>query len=206
MTEDSPADFWEDRYAQSDRVWSGRANQVLVDLVADWQPGSALDLGCGEGADVVWLASRGWQALGIDVSKTAIVRGRDAAVERDLADQAMFEVVDLTSWAPTQSFDLVTAFFLQSPVNLPRADALRTASTAVDPGGRMLLVSHAQMPPWANAHAHADLLHPEEELAQLALSSDQWSEELVEVRDRAAVGPNGESVTLSDAVILLRRS
>lgn len=55
-----PAAFWEARYRDTDRVWSGRPNALLVREVADLKPGTALDLGCGEGADAVWLASRGW--------------------------------------------------------------------------------------------------------------------------------------------------
>ena len=46
-----PADFWEDRYAGADAVWSGRPNATMVDVVGSLglTPGTALDLGgpCG---------------------------------------------------------------------------------------------------------------------------------------------------------------
>ncbi|RAE94395.1 class I SAM-dependent methyltransferase, partial [Burkholderia multivorans] len=69
---------WEERYAGAEAVWSGEPNPSLVDVVTelDLSPGRSLDVGCGEGADVLWLAARGWQAVGIDVSATAIDRAR----------------------------------------------------------------------------------------------------------------------------------
>lgn len=50
------AQFWDDRYRSRDWVFSGAANGVLVTEVTDLPPGQALDLGCGEGADALWLA------------------------------------------------------------------------------------------------------------------------------------------------------
>lgn len=52
---DTPADLWEQRYASSDRVWSGLVNHALADIARTLTPGRALDLGCGEGGDAVWL-------------------------------------------------------------------------------------------------------------------------------------------------------
>lgn len=61
-------DWWEERYAEQDGVWSGRANAVLADIASALPVGRALDLGCGEGGDVVWLAREGWDATGVDLS------------------------------------------------------------------------------------------------------------------------------------------
>jgi 2-polyprenyl-3-methyl-5-hydroxy-6-metoxy-1,4-benzoquinol methylase len=70
----SPAEAWEFRYAQTSQRWSGLPNATLVDLVASLTPGRAVDLGCGEGADAIWLARQGWRVLGVDISPTAVAR------------------------------------------------------------------------------------------------------------------------------------
>src|SRR3954470_6989189 len=71
---------WDARYGERDgAMWSGRPNGRLVAEVADLAPGRALDVGCGEGADAIWLAQRGWTVTAIDVSAVAVDRARAAA-------------------------------------------------------------------------------------------------------------------------------
>ena len=80
-------EFWDDRYRERSRIWSGNPNRQLVAIAGDLPPGRALDVGCGEGADAVWLASRGWTVLGVDVSEVALERAREhsAGLEPDVA-------------------------------------------------------------------------------------------------------------------------
>ncbi|MDX2376165.1 NAD(P)/FAD-dependent oxidoreductase [Microbacterium sp. LRZ72] len=207
------AAFWEERYRSRDAVWSGNPNQAVVAVARSLTPGAALDLGCGEGADVVWLADNGWTATGIDISPAAVERARRAGIDAGIpADRARFVVADLASWQTEERFDLVTASFLQSPVPLPREGILRRAADRVAPGGHLLVVAHAAAPPWAgSAHSHAGDDHrahfprPDEELAALALDEDEWDVVTAEVRERRATGPSGESATLEDSILLLRR-
>ncbi len=210
MTEEDAAGFWESRYAERDLIWSGEPNHALVATVSGLRPGQALDLGCGEGADSVWLAERGWQVTAIDVASTAVARGRLLAARHHVEEgRITWLVQDLSSWHPAASYELVSACFLHSPVTLPRTAALRRAASAVNPGGHLLIVGHAEAPPWAKAHAHdgADhrFLGPAEELAGLELDEDTWETVVAEIRPRQATGPNGEHATLQDTVILLRR-
>jgi len=63
--------FWEELYGKKEQVWSGNPNAVLVREITGITPGVALDLGCGEGADAIWLAQHGWTlikhvALGVE--------------------------------------------------------------------------------------------------------------------------------------------
>src|SRR4051794_16514455 len=104
----TPAEFWEERYAGAGRVWSGKPNAVLSDVAGFLRPGSALDLGCGEGADAIWLGEQGWEVLGVDISPTAVARGREEAARRGLV-RVRFEAHDLALWNPPIAFDLVTA-------------------------------------------------------------------------------------------------
>lgn len=62
------AAFWNQRYNRSDPVWSGQPNPALVEEAAAFAPGTALEAGCGEGADALWPAQAGWQVTGTDFS------------------------------------------------------------------------------------------------------------------------------------------
>ncbi|MFA5607538.1 MAG: class I SAM-dependent methyltransferase [Leucobacter sp.] len=205
-----PTQFWEERYATAEAVWSGRVNRSLAELAEAWTPGRSLDLGCGEGGDVLWLAERGWQARGIDLSATAVARAEQAARDRGISS-ARFVAADLGEWAERPAsidggadpFDLVTASFLQSPVELPRNVILRAAAHRIAPGGRIVVISHAAPPPWAKQH-RGPYPTPEEELAALGLPSDEWHVEVAEVRTRQGSGPDGVSGVLDDTVVVVR--
>lgn len=200
----SPTEYWEQRYSGSERVWSGKVNATMASVVAELAPGTAIDLGCGEGGDVLWLAEQGWTALGLDISATAVDRARDEAAARGL-DGASFEAVDLNAWEPEPaSVGLVTASFFQSNVALDRTAILRRAMTALRPGGRLVSVSHAAPPSWAKDHP-AKMVSVQEEAAQLGGSSEEWEVELAEERPRASTAPDGSEGEHLDAVLVLRR-
>lgn len=200
----SPTEYWEQRYSGSERVWSGKVNATMASVVAELSPGTAIDLGCGEGGDVLWLAEQGWTALGLDISATAVRRARDEAAARGL-DGASFEAIDLDAWEPEPaSVDLVTASFFQSNVALDRTAILRRAMTALRPGGRLVSVSHAAPPSWAKDHP-AKMVSVQEEAEQLVGSSEEWEVELAEERPRAATAPDGSAGEHLDAVLMLRR-
>lgn len=203
----SPAEHWEQRYAEADRVWSGKVNDTTAGIVAEFTPGSVIDLGCGEGGDVLWMAEQGWQAHGLDISTTAIERARTEAAARGLTG-ATFTATDLSAWQPQPgSADLVTASFFQSHVALDRIEILRRAATAIRPGGHLVVISHAQAPPWSSHHQHEgpELVSARDDAAELALPSDSWVVEVADERSRAAVGHDGEPSELIDAVLVLRR-
>lgn len=207
-TASDPAEFWEERYSGSEPVWSGRVNTQLAALTADLRPGRALDLGCGEGADAIWLAERGWQTTGIDIAATALQRAARSATERGL-DPGLVRWLqaDLATWTPDGRYDLVTASFMQSPLDFPRSTVLRRAAAAVAAGGHLLVVSHAAPPPWAkglDVRTH-HFVTPEQELAGLALDEQAFAVLVAEERTRPATGPGGEEAELTDTVVFLRR-
>jgi SAM-dependent methyltransferase len=135
------ASEWNARYSERDgAMWSGRPNGRLVAEIADLRPGRALDVGCGEGADAIWLAERGWTVTAIDVSDVAIGRAREAATLAGVT-------VDWISGDALQSrfaagpFDLVS---LQYPA-LPKAAgdaAVQALLGTVRSGGTLLAVYH----------------------------------------------------------------
>nr|WP_283251679.1 methyltransferase domain-containing protein [Aeromicrobium duanguangcaii] len=204
---------WEQKYGSRDGVWSGHVNAALSQVASELTPGTALDLGAGEGGDALWLAERGWDVTGIDISPTALARAEVAAERAGLSERVTWVAADLGTWSCTRRFDLVTASFLQSPVRLDRAGILRTASDRVADGGHLLVIAHAEAPPWAHddehAHEHVhdvDFPSPADDLAMLDLPADSWRTVIAEVRDRRAFSPDGDEVVLRDSVLLLQRT
>src|SRR5699024_1517528 len=221
-------DYWEGQYAESSQRWSGRVNPATAEVAAALPVpvnGSALDLGCGEGGDAVWLAKQGWQVTAVDISATAIARGIENAREAGVADAVTWVSQDLSAWATEETFDLVTASYFHSSVELPRTEILRRAAARVRRGGHLLIVSHvfetpADIPAWALRHHETDdpedpqlqdelsvLLTPDAEEAELDLDEADWQVVRKEIRPRDATGPDGdETATVKDGIVLLRRA
>ena len=197
---------WEEHYTAKPQVWSGRVNALLAEVVPQIAGTRALDLGCGEVADAIWLAEHGWTVTAVDISDTALAMARAAAVDRGLADRIDFQQHELTSSFPDGPFDLVSAQFLHSTLEMDRSAILRRAAASLAPGGTLLIVDHAAAPPWASKLHHHEFPSAESVVAGLALDSGQWERIRVESADRVARGPDGEEAVLVDNVILLRRS
>jgi SAM-dependent methyltransferase len=201
------AEFWEARYQGSDRVWSGRPNPLLVREVSGLEPGTALDLGCGEGADAVWLASRGWRVTGVDISRTALERAAGHAAGAGVGDRVVWERHELGLTFPEGTFDLVSAQFLQSPVPFHQDDVLRRAAAAVAPGGTLLIVMHAGWPSWQDEPPFdVPFPTPSGTLAALALPQESWTVETLDTVRRPSVSPEGVEGFRDDNVWRIRRT
>jgi len=104
---------WDERYRSAPAVWSGRPNPVLVSEAADLHPGTALDIGAGEGADAIWLADCGWHVTAVDISAVALEHARAAG--DDVAGRIRWQQADVTAWTPQRTYDLVSAHFMHLP-------------------------------------------------------------------------------------------
>lgn len=102
------------------RGWDRGVGPEIVRLVESGRltpttlpPGRALDLGCGTGANTLFLAEHGFDAVGVDFSKVAVEQARAAADRRALANRARFVVGDVTAERIPRvdgPFDLVVAY------------------------------------------------------------------------------------------------
>lgn len=193
--------WWETFYAERGRRWSGRPNTSLVAEAAGLPPGRALDLGCGQGGDAIWLAQRGWTVTGVDVSATALAVAAEQAAAAGVADAITWERADVGGSLPDGPFDLVTSSYLHSPVEIPWGAILRAAAARVAPGGTLLVIAHARSP----EHHHADLPTLEEVQAQLAPAIEGWEAVTGELRafDHAFAGEAPKRRV--DVVVRVRR-
>lgn len=137
------APAWQARYSGEEKVWSGDANPQLVAEVSGLTPGSALDVGCGEGGDVIWLARQGWRVTGADFAANGLARAARHAAAAGVADRVDWWEVDARTFvAEGRSYDLVTSHFLHPPDGGMVGLTTRLAE-AVAPGGHLLVVGHA---------------------------------------------------------------
>jgi SAM-dependent methyltransferase len=181
--------FWDERYSEAEQVWSGEPNGALVAEVADLPPGRALDVGCGEGADAVWLALRGWQVTALDVSVVALDRARAAAAARG-AEVRWLHAGLLDAALPAGEFTLVSAQY-PALLKTPGQDAERALLAAVAPGGTLLVVHHDGFDSEeAKAHGFdpADYVAPGD---VAALLRDDWQAGPLERRQRSVTGGAG---------------
>jgi len=208
IDEQSDEEFWNNRYSESEQIWSGRPNVVLVLETADLTPGRALDLGCGEGADAIWLARQGWQVTAVDLSSVALARAADHAAGsgEEVAARIDWQQCDLGKTFPDGTYDLVSAQFLHSLGDMPREEILRRAAAAVAPGGILLIEGHLGFPSWEHDH-HPDIHFPtpDEVVADLHLPDGEWEILLSRTHPRDHTSPDGNHTSRPDATVKLRR-
>lgn len=133
---------WDARYAGDELVWGTEPNRFVAAELAGLAPGRALDVACGEGRNAIWLATRGWFAVGVDFSATAIERARRLAEQAGVAANTHFEVGDvLAGQLPQGLYDAVVVAYLHLPA-ADRRQAMRHAADRVGPGGVLLVVGH----------------------------------------------------------------
>ena len=195
---------WDARYSEREGArWSGRPNGRLRRRGGRLTPGRAFDVGCGEGADAIWLVQHGWMVTAIDISDVAVGRARAAA---ELAGTAVEWICGdvLRTAVPAGSFDLVS---MQYPA-LPKAageGAVRALLGTVRPGGVLLAVYH-DLDDEHREHMKSRGVDPADYVGAddlRKLLGDDFTVELHVVEPR--VDPPPDSPHIADVVIRARR-
>ena len=133
-------DGWNRRYETTDLVWTAEPNQFLVAEVEGLAPGTALDLGAGEGRNAVWLAQQGWQVTAVDFSEVGLGKAEQLAAVAGV--ELSTTCADLIGYRPPpRGFDLVVVVYLHLPASVRKA-VYRRAADGVAPGGTLLVVGH----------------------------------------------------------------
>jgi 2-polyprenyl-3-methyl-5-hydroxy-6-metoxy-1,4-benzoquinol methylase len=195
---------WEERYSGEEKVWSGNANPQLIAEVSGLTPGTALDVGCGEGGDAIWLARGGWSVTGADFSANGLARAARHAEEAGVADRIDWWQVDARRFAADgHSYDLVTTHYLHLPDG-GMVEVTSRLADAVTPGGHLLVVGHA--PSEAFSHLTASqrraLFFAEDLLPGLP---EDFEVLVVEQRPRTLTR-DGVTVDVHDSTLLARRT
>ncbi|MBV9794749.1 MAG: class I SAM-dependent methyltransferase [Actinobacteria bacterium] len=194
-------EYWDDRYG-AEPIWSGQPNPLLARYAAELTPGTALDVGSGEGADVIWLATRGWTVTGADISPVALRRAAGFAAQAgpDVAARITWQQADLLRWPPPEGhFDLVSAQFVHLPA-AEREALHRRLAAAVRPGGTLLVVSHHPSDLHTGHRPQLPEMFATAEQMAVVLDPRAWDIE-TSAPGREATFPDGETLTIHDAVL-----
>jgi SAM-dependent methyltransferase len=198
--------FWDERYRSRAALWSGNPNRHLVAEVGALTPGTALDVGAGEGADAIWLATRGWRVTAVDVSAVALERASGHAEQAGaaVAQRIHWLRQDALDWDPGHDrYDLVSAQYLQFPRE-PRQALFNRLASAVAPGGTLLIVGHhpSDLEIVARPHGPERLFTGDDIAAELDAAS--WEIVTNLAAERTDIH-GGRTLRLHDTVLRARR-
>ena len=208
-----------------DQIWTGdragamgssQPNPHLVREIADLTPGTALEAGCGAGAEAIWLAGRGWQVTGADIAIAALNRAAERAADVGIAERVQWVQADLSSWEPDTGYDLVTTHYAHPA--MPQLEFYDRTASWVAPGGTLLIVGHLHHDASADGHGHGSAHgHGHESDGPPASASATaatitarldpalWEVVTAEESDRTMSGPGGQETTIHDVVVRATR-
>ena len=147
---------WDKKYATEKFLFGREAIPFLQEHVDRLPKGQVLDLEMGEGRNGVFLATKGFNVTGVDISAEGLKKAAALATERGAAITTI--VADLDTYEiPPNTFDvIICTYYLQR-------DLFPKIVTALKPGGMVLIetytMDHLQYRPRFNK---AYLLDPKE--------------------------------------------
>lgn len=224
MTHSFDKSYWDQTWdgERAPMMSSGDPNPHLVHEIGELEPGTALDAGCGAGAEAIWLASNGWNVTGADVAEAALEYAEGRAAAAELAEQIEWIQADLSVWQPETDYDLVTTHYAHPAT--PQLDFYDRIASWVAPGGTLLIVGHlhhghgnlnghgnssSHSPTGESGHGHSQ---PPAEASATAdsitnrLDPAVWTVVTAEESQRTMVGPGGRATTIDDVVVRASRS
>jgi len=162
-TDPDPATMWDRRYAEG--AWSTEPDAQLVSLVGPIEPGTAIDLGAGNGRNAVWLAGGGWTVTCVDASSVGLEQAAHRAASN--GHELTCTVADLRTWEPGgRTYDLVVLANIHLPAD-ERDRLFAAARSAVAPGGHLFVVGHHTDAFGPGGHPHPERLYSEDLLRTL---------------------------------------
>jgi SAM-dependent methyltransferase len=216
MTHDFDKDYWEHHWQErhgGGSMGESPANPYLLRELGAVVPGTALDAGCGAGAEALWLSAHGWRVTAADISSEALGRAADREAAERPADPITWVRADLTTWEPDTTFDLVTTHYAHP--SMPQAAFYERVASWVAPGGTLLIVGHLQTHGHGGPHGHdhgPDRGHrpPDEATVTAAtitalLDPHVWDVVTAEETQRMLGGGDGHGTPLHDVVVRATR-
>lgn len=198
-------DYWESHWgpATSSGVRELPVNPYLVTETAFLHPDTALDAGCGTGAEAIWLAEQGWQVTAADISHTALATARSRPVAVDASTQIEWVEADLSRWEPERTWDLVVTNYAHPDIG--QLPFYRRISSWVAPGGTLLIVGHLHGHQHDGHHGHPERASATVDAITSLFDTPEWQIDSAYEHTRT-VHPGGASVQLRDVIVRVQRT
>lgn len=131
---------WDEYYATTQPAWGAPPDELLVEVATSLPRGAAVDFGCGEGRNSLWLATRGWTVTAIDSSQVAIDRAREIAANapRTVRERLDYRTESAADTALERQYELALIFDIHVPEGELRAIVNRAIS-ALKPDGILMI-------------------------------------------------------------------
>jgi SAM-dependent methyltransferase len=164
------AEFWDQHYSEAgashhEHALTDGPDPTVAAVVAELEPGRALDVAAGRGRHAVWLAAHGWRVTAVDWSQAGLDVGR--AHEPSTTTPIEWVTADVRQWEPEKpaAYDLIVCAFVHLGL-----DVFQRVRTWLAPGGRLVVVGHAlrNLTDGVGGPTNPDYLHTTEQLHQAA--------------------------------------
>lgn len=205
-TPDTPSfdqGFWQEHWNDSERAAAKpvAANPYVERETSGLPRGTAIDAGCGAGAEAILLAQQGWRVTAADISSAALAKAKANAA--DEAEGIEWLEADLSTLSPDRQWDLVMTHYAHP--SIPQLDFYKRIAGWVAPGGTLLIVAHGH----AHSHGHhapedqpEDVQRTSDDIASL-FSEPEW-QVVSAYEESRSVGDDGPH--LSDTVVRVTRA
>jgi len=136
------AEYYDFLYGQKDYV---EEVEYVCDLIEEYSPGAktVLDLGCGTGAHVEHLANKGFDVVGVDLSREMLMKAENRLqrLPTETVSRLKFHHGDVRKIRLGETFDVVALLFHVICYQTSDDDLIRTLETVkkhLNPGGILI--------------------------------------------------------------------
>ena len=134
--------FWDKKFSDPKMGFSREPSRLLVNAIRGRKPGTAIDLGMGEGRNAIFLAQQGWQVTGVDLSDVAIAQAKAHAAKAGVKINAVLDGLDHCDLGRNQ-WDLIILFYTHAWYNGARRQSAQRMRDALKPGGLLVIEGFA---------------------------------------------------------------
>ncbi len=134
--------FWNEKYQNSEYLYSSEPNVFLTKIVSSLNVGKALVPGDGDGRNGLWLARQGFTVDAFDFSEVAVQKANASATQKNLNYRS--KVLAAENFQVCQStYDIVAIIFLHLPKDVMKT-LLQKCVESLKPDGTLLIQVFSQ--------------------------------------------------------------